>query len=63
MNLQKKKDRPIHRISFESMIAWGCLCGGRFLNQNLKGKSDDDLILEREESFAQHQRDMEVGGW
>ena len=58
-----KKQKPIHKISFESLIAWGCLCGGRWMQEHLKGKSDEDLVIEREESYATHLRDMERQGF
>lgn len=51
--------KPIHQISFESLISFGCICGFRWMNEYLHGKSDDDLIIEREEVFASHLREME----
>lgn len=61
----KKKNRqePIHRISFESMVAWGCLCGGRWMNEHLKDKTDEELLIERDEAFAFHLREMERQGY
>jgi hypothetical protein len=57
------KKKPIHQISFETLVAWGCLCGGRWMNEFLKGKSDDDLIIERQEAYATHLREMERQGF
>lgn len=59
----KAKERPVHKISFDSLIAWGCLCGARWMNDKLKGKTDDALEAEREAAFAHHVRDMERGGF
>lgn len=58
-----RKKRPIHEVSFESMVAWGCLCGARWNNDFLKDKSDADLFVERDEAFARHQREMEITGF
>lgn len=53
---------PRHLPSFESLIAWGCICGGRWMNEHLKGKSDSDLEIERDEAFARHELEMELQG-
>ena len=45
------------------MIAWGCICGGRWMNESLKGKTDEALLIERDEAFAQHEREMELKGF
>jgi hypothetical protein len=63
MAAKKGKGRPIHKVSFESMMAWGCLCGARWMNEHLRGKSDEDLIVERDEAFARHEREMERQGF
>lgn len=57
------KKRPIHKPSFESLVAWGCLCGARWMNDKLKSKSDDDLAAERDAAFAYHETEMERGGF
>jgi len=62
--LKKKKDLPPeHRMTSWSMIAFTCNCGGRWMNENLKGKKDEDLILEVQEAFARHEREMEDKGF
>ena len=59
----KKKEAPIHQLSFSSMIAWGCLCGGRWLNEHLKNKTDEELIIECDSAFQYHVREMEKAGY
>mgnify|MGYP001586199690 CR=1 FL=1 len=58
-----KKEKPIHKVSFDSMVSVGCLCGFRWHNHELKGKSDRDLIEERDCAFLEHCRDMEKAGF
>lgn len=59
----KGGEKPIHKVSFESLVAWGCLCGARWYNEQLRGKSDEDLILERERAFEDHVRQMQRQGF
>ncbi len=55
--------RPTHKITAESMVSWSCSCGGRWYNEQLKGKTDEDLWAEVQISFADHQDNMEMGGF
>lgn len=50
-------------MTAKSMVAYSCACGARWLNEFLRGKSDEDLIIEREEAFATHLREMERQGF
>ncbi len=59
----KPKQPPIHKISFESLVSWGCLCGGRWYNEHLKDKTDEDLVIEGQETYAAHLREMERQGF
>lgn len=59
----KEKEKPVHKISFDSLISWGCLCGARWMNERLKGKTDEALEAEREAAFEAHAREMERGGF
>ncbi len=65
MSRKKKPEdqAPGHRMTSRSMVAFTCACGGRWMNEFLKGKSDEDLTLEVEEAFVRHEREMEAGGW
>jgi len=58
MSSPRKKERPIHKISFESMIAWGCICGARWMNETLKGRTDAELLIERDLAFDRHVEEM-----
>lgn len=63
MSSPKKKERPMHKVSFESLVSWGCICGGRWMNEKLKGKTDAQLETERELAFDAHVADMEAKGY
>lgn len=59
MTLSRKNK---HLLSYESLVTWGCICGKTWMNEFLKGKSDEELIAERELSFRRHilrSRDVE----
>ena len=58
-----KPKKPLHQPSYESMVSWGCLCGARWYNDQLRGKRDDELVIEREVAFTNHVRDMEKAGY
>lgn len=57
--MAQRRQRPIHRTSYETMIAWGCLCGARWMNEALKGKTDEELVAERTATYAEHLDDVE----
>lgn len=62
----KKKPQPPepkHGTTSESMVAWTCKCGGRWANDRLKGKTDGELIIERDLAFERHVEDMQGGGF
>lgn len=43
-----------HVVSYESLVTWGCICGKTWMNEFLKGKSDAELLEERDRSFQRH---------
>ena len=43
-----------HVVSYESLVAWGCICGATWMNEFLKGKSDDELLAERDRAYKRH---------
>lgn len=64
----KKKERPIHETSFETLISWGCLCGGRFYNEKLRTdegrqKTTEELVAERDAAFDIHVAQMKKEGF
>ena len=63
MSKPKKPDRQKHLTSYESLIAWGCICGARWLNEKLKGKSDGVLAAERDNAFYDHVKKMQAEGF
>ncbi len=60
---RKQPPEPKHGTTAEAMISWSCKCGGRWMNEQLKGKSDEQLIVERDEAFMRHVREMEQAGY
>jgi hypothetical protein len=52
-----------HQRRWENMVAWRCTCGGSWNNEKLKGKSDEELLAERDASFATHISEMEQRGY
>ena len=54
---------PRHGTTSEGMIRWSCRCGGSWYNEQLKGKTDEQLIVERDEAFLNHVREMERQGY
>ena len=43
-----------HIQKSESLTTWICACGGRWMNDRLKGKTDWDLAIERDLAFEAH---------
>lgn len=70
-NLRRKREpkpEPKHGTTSESMVAWRCKCGGCWRNDNLRHgdgqqKTDEELVVERDEAFLTHVREMEKGGF
>jgi len=63
MGKGRGQNKQNHKITYESLVTFGCTCGFRWHNEHLRGKSDYDLNIEREEAFASHQWEMEKQGF
>ena len=72
MSAPRQPRKTRHVPSYESMIAWGCVCGARWMNEELRRpdgsgarvqKSDEELIEERDIAFAEHEREMKAKGY
>lgn len=66
MSRKPRRDPPAepkHGTTSEGMIRWSCRCGAFWYNEQLKGKSDEDLIIERDSAFLNHVREMEREGF
>ncbi|MDD5302043.1 MAG: hypothetical protein PHS14_02955 [Elusimicrobia bacterium] len=69
---RKKKPEPLpeprHGTTSESMVAWTCRCGGRWMNERMRKeggvqKTDAELVIERDSAFLDHVREMERQGY
>ena len=60
--MAKRKQTQRCGTTSESMIAFSCVCGFRWHNEKLKGKTDEALIVERDEAFMFHVDAMEQLG-
>lgn len=54
---------PAHAKRAESMVFCACVCGWRWYNESLKGKSDEDLLEERDREYETHIRELEKQGY
>ena len=43
-----------HELKKTTIVSAYCLCGWRFYNEHLQGKTDDDLKIEAGQEFAKH---------
>jgi hypothetical protein len=58
-----KKEKAKHDLAGFSLVAWRCVCGGSWRNDQLKGKTDDELGYERDANFEGHLREMKKEGF
>lgn len=69
MTRRKRRESPPEPrcgTTSESMVAWTCRCGGRWMNEKLRKedgvqKTDEELIIERDSAFLNHVREVERG--
>lgn len=59
---------PRHGTTSESMISWSCMCTEHWYNEKLRHsdgtqKTDEELVIEKDEAFAHHLREMEREGY
>lgn len=57
-----------HGTTAESMISWRCRCGEPWYNEKLRNadgtqKTDEQLVIEKDEAFLNHVREMEHRGY